>query len=172
MGSTLIMTSCWSVDATVTEVWKLLISVRDWPRWWTSVEQVQIVPSLPLTLHRRPVTWSALLGRPLRLRGALLTSQPMELIEWQWRGDIVGRATWVLNPTEADGADITCRWELHLDSGSRSLLNFLASSLLERCVFAVTRRLAQDMGRTLRCRVSPLREWQGRGRQSSPVDER
>lgn len=101
------------------------------------------------------------------MRGSLLTSQPMELIEWQWRGDIEGRATWVLNPTEADGAEITCRWELQLGSGSRGLLNFLASCLLEHRVFAVTRGLAKDMGRTLRCRVSPLREWQGRVRQES-----
>jgi hypothetical protein len=165
MGSTLIATARWSVDSPVSGAWLLLARTEDWPRWWTSVAQTRLAPPLTAAAQaparRWPMSWPALLGRPLRLRVSVLTLEPMELLEWQFGGDVRARSAWLLDSAGSEGTAITCRWELQPPVDTRGLSGSMACWMLERRVFALTAALAQDMARTLRCRLTPLREWRG-----------
>jgi hypothetical protein len=102
-----------------------------------------------------------LLGLPLRLRAGQGVSDPCQLIEWQIRGDIHARLTWVLASTMAGGCDVTCRWEIEPLFAMHDWLRSLACLVLERSHFGRMRACARDMGVELGCKSARLREWSG-----------
>jgi hypothetical protein len=98
---------------------------------------------------------------PLRLLAGQGQSEPCQLIEWQIRGDVHARLTWVLARTTRGGCDVTCRWEIKPLFAGPDLLRSLACLVLERNHFGRMRACARDMGVELHCRSSLLSEWSG-----------
>jgi hypothetical protein len=154
------MTSAWWLDASPQACWALVADARRWPSWWRSVPEVGALPRQP-DPPSRPPAWRAMLGLPLRLRARQGTADPFQLIEWQIRGDLRARLTWVLSSSPPGGCDVTCRWEIEPMVARPDWLRSLTCLLLERSHFGRMRACAIDMGVALGCRSARLREWSG-----------
>jgi hypothetical protein len=154
------MTSAWWLDAPPQACWQLIADARRWPGWWPSVHALG-APAPAAEPRGRLRRWSVLLGRPLRLRASHRVSDPCRLIEWQIRGDIHARLTWVLASALHGGCDVTCRWEIEPLVARPAWLRALACLLFERGHFGRMRVCARGMGTALGCRTARLREWSG-----------
>jgi hypothetical protein len=160
MSPTFVITSSWWLDASPQACWPLVAEAGRWPTWWRSVPAVGALPR-PGEHAGPPRHWRALLGLPLRLRAGQRSAEPCQRAEWQIRGDLHARLTWVLASAPPGGCDVTCRWEIEPVPARPDWLRSLACLLLERSHFGRMRACASDMGAALGCRSAQLREWSG-----------
>ncbi len=160
MSPTFVMTSAWWLDTSPQACWPLIANAGRWPDWWRSVAEVRALRGPA----RRPVgslLWRALLGLPLRLRVHQRACDPCHLSEWRVSGDLQARLTWVLASAPPGGCDVTCRWEIEPMPARPRWLRSLGFLVLERSQFGRMRACSMDMGASLGCRSTPLREWSG-----------
>jgi hypothetical protein len=163
MSPKFVTTSAWWLDTSPQACWPLIADARHWSRWWHGISAVRPWQrTIERPGHLR--MWRALLGLPLELQVFRRTSQPCQLVEWQIRGDMHARLTWVLSMAPQGGCDVTCRLEFEPMFARRQWLSSLTCLLLESSQFARMRACARDMSIALRCDSTRLREWSGRTR--------
>jgi uncharacterized protein YndB with AHSA1/START domain len=110
----------WRLAAPLERVWKALVEVEEWPRWWPYVRQVQTLRTGDadgLGAIRR-IVWSSRLPYGFTLDVEGIESQRGRLLRARATGDLEGEGLWLLQP-EADGAVTAVDYTWRLDLNTR-----------------------------------------------------
>lgn len=162
-----VLTSRWRVAAAPTAVWALLTEVEAWPRWWRYVRHARIVSrsaSSPVG-DVTTITWASALPYGVKLRVATTACQRPRLLKGHADGDLRGVGTWLIEPADDDGSDVTYRWEVVLERAWMRRFAWLLRPLFEWNHFVVMRAGAHGMAQALGgTQATQLQEWTGQAR--------
>lgn len=112
--------SHWRIAAPVAGVWKALVEVEQWPRWWPYVRSVQTLRAGDadgLGAVRR-IAWSSRLPYGFTLDVEGVETSRHRLLRGRATGDLEGEGLWVLQP-EDGGATTSVRYTWRLDLNTR-----------------------------------------------------
>lgn len=133
----------WTFEQPIERVWAALHDVAAWPRWWPSVERVELLNDGDRqgvgATHR--LTWSTALPYSLRFDTTALRVEAPHLLEATADGDLRGRGLWTLAATTRG---TTVRYDWCVDV-TQSWMRVLAPLL--RPVFAWNHRVVMERGR-------------------------
>lgn len=107
------LTSHWHVDAPIDEVWRALIDIANWPRWWSYVLEVEeLVPGDASGLESvHKLTWGTAFPYLLSFTIRRTVLQPPHLIEAIFEGDLNGVGRWTLTP-QGSATEVRYDWEV------------------------------------------------------------
>ena len=107
----------WVLDASVDDVWQVLIKPETWPQWWPSVKKVEVLQDGDadgIDAVRR-LTWTTALPYELTFDMQTVRVEPKTVIEGKATGELDGIGRWTLTP---DGSKCKLRYDQALDGGA------------------------------------------------------
>ena len=152
--------SRWRLDESPAAVWRQLADTGTWPAWWPAVCRTRRAVSSPVG-DGVDLRWPSALPFAVGVRLEVFEAEWPQRLDCHVLGDLQGLGTWLLDPAEGGGVDLTYRWEVWLERRWMRLLSVLLRPMFEWNHFRVMRAAARGLGRQLGCRVEPVSEWSG-----------
>ncbi|WP_152605532.1 SRPBCC family protein [Cellulomonas carbonis] len=105
--------SSWHVTAPPPEVWRAVVAVEDWPRWWPAVSSTRVVDPGAPDGTERVVEYGlrAPLGYRLAVRTRTVDVVPGRSVLVEVLGHLDGRGRWTLTG-EPGGTEVDQLWEV------------------------------------------------------------
>ncbi|MDB5522449.1 MAG: hypothetical protein JWM58_212 [Rhizobium sp.] len=143
----------WLIDASVEDVWRVLITPESWPEWWPSVKKVDLLrdgDEAGIGAVRR-LTWSTALPYDVTFEMQTVRIEPLSIIEGRAHGELEGVGQWTLRREGAKChvrydwiVKITKPWMIRLSFLLRPVFVWNHGVVMERGRRGLTRYLARD----------------------------
>jgi uncharacterized protein YndB with AHSA1/START domain len=105
------LVTTWDLDASIDQVWQVLIAPETWPEWWPSVKKVEVLSegdAEGIGAVRR-LTWTTALPYELTFDMRTVRVEPKSVIEGRASGELDGIGRWTLTPS-GSGCSLRYDW--------------------------------------------------------------
>jgi hypothetical protein len=142
-ASDFLLVSNWRLAAPRPDIWSVLKTPTEWPRWWrfvASVDELDHGDASGLGAKHR-VSWTSRLPYRVNLETVVVETQAEQLIRLRAEGDVQGEGCWRLRDAEGGGCSAEYTWRVAVD---KPWMRALAPLL--RPVFAWNHNAVMDEG--------------------------
>ena len=119
--------STWHIRSNTAQVASLIVEPASWTSWWPGLlaAQVSDVKDTIIGSHIS-ATWRALAGYKIKLTITITGYEPMQLITFASKGDLVGNGSWTIKPDGQGETKMIILWNV---STTKTWMNVFAPIL-------------------------------------------